>query len=386
MLTINRPEIIKSSTGMRLQAEFFMGDTSNALWFEVDDKYAEFLTVERADAFLVGLLVKAINEGHDIKVNGPLSERLYFTITNYLIPFIATTYKSKPIKLYCSNLISETLDSYGAVGTGLSCGVDSFSTIYEHLKDDCPKRYQISHLTYFNVGSHGSHGGEKSRNLFNKRLQKVRQCARDLEKDLIVIDSNLSELLAMEFAGMHTIRNMSAVLVMQKLFKVYYYSSSVPFKDLSTEKGMGSYDIFSLNMLSTESVELFSSCATMTRLEKTKMIASMPLVQKHLNVCIKDGYNCGKCVKCARTLLTLEVIGELEHFSEVFHLKAYYNIKSRYMISVLARRKASVFKQEIYEEMRLTKFKIPLHLNVLGRIATLKIRSSELINNLKLSG
>lgn len=385
MLVIHEPEIKRTSTGARLQVEYDLNGKTEVLWYEVSLEYGYYLTIERTDAFVVALLSKAIQDGYDIKVKGCLSERLYYTLNKYLIPVLASTLKGKQIEVHCLNITSEPVISSTAVGTGLSCGVDSFSTIYEHIKNDCPPGYKITHVTFFNVGSHGSHGGEKARDLFYKRLKMVKKCAIELGKDLIVIDSNLSELLQMGFAELHTIRNMSAVLVLQKLFNVYYYASSVPLENFTLNKSMGSYDTFSLQMLSTESVSFFSSGTTLTRFDKTKMITHMDLVKKYLNVCIKSGHNCGKCIKCLRTLLTLEVLGEIENFKKVFNLNEYYKRKRRYMISVVARRKLSNFKQEIYEEMKKSQFKIPVHLQMIGRVAYIKIKAAMIMKDVKSS-
>lgn len=376
MLTIYKPEILQSSTGSRVQAEFEVKGKRDVLWYETEEQYGQYLTSERADAFLVGLLGKAIKEGHDITVKSTLSERLYYTLNNYLIPIIANTLNSEPIKVFCSSLSSIPLKNLHAVGTGLSCGIDSFSTIYEHLQDDCPSGYQLTHFTYFNVGSHGSHGGDRAQSLFNKRLEHVKKCAIELGKELVIINSNVSELLQMSFTEIHTLRNIAAVLSIQKLFKTYYYSSSVEIKKFSLNKGMGPYDVFSLSMLATESINLFSTCPSLTRFDKTQKVAHNEIVQRYLNVCIKEGENCGNCIKCARTLLTLEILGEINKFSSIFDLKEYQKRRSRYIISVLARRRFSDYKKEIYDEMKRINFKVPLHLKVISFFAYFKIRFS----------
>ncbi|WP_197035379.1 hypothetical protein [Rossellomorea vietnamensis] len=148
----------------------------------------------------------------------------------------------KNINIFCSKLDSKTIENVKAVGTGLSCGIDSFSTIYDHNKEECPNEYSITHLTFFNVGSHGSHGGEKANKLFNERKRNVQRCAHELGKDLVIVDSNISEILKIPFPETHTLRSVSAALTLQKLFNIYYYSSAVHIKDFElNEKSIGHF-------------------------------------------------------------------------------------------------------------------------------------------------
>ncbi|KIL49362.1 hypothetical protein [Jeotgalibacillus soli] len=351
MIIIEKPEFTISGTKARLQCQFKIRDHIDNLWYEVNEPYQDYLTVERADAFLVGLLPLALKEGYDIKVNYYLSNRLYYTLNKYLIPILAESFGYRKINIHCSNLISSPLKNENEIGTGLSCGIDSFSTIYDHMDDHCPEEYKISLLTFFNVGSHGSNGGEKAIKLFNKRLTTVKKCAEELDFNLLILDSNISEILNMNFQSTHTLRSISAVLALQKLFRVYYYSSAVHLQNFKLDQNIGYYDTFTLNMLSTETISFFSSCSSLTRVEKTHMISKYALVQRYLNVCVKDGFNCGKCFKCLRTLLTLEIIGELEKYKTIFNMDEYFKVKSQFIADIFANRKTDIFVKEIYEEM-----------------------------------
>jgi hypothetical protein len=360
MIIINQPKLVKSKRGTRLQAEIEIDGNKESLWYEVEDRFQHYLTYERADAFLVALIPKAIKENHDILVNYWISCKLYYSLKKYLIPTLANINKAKNINIHCSKLDSETIKNKKAVGTGLSCGVDSFSTIYDHNEAECPHEYGITHLTFFNVGSHGSHGGEKANQLFNERKSIVERCAHELGKDLVIVDSNISELLKIPFPETHTLRSISAALTLQKLFNIYYYSSAVHIKDFKlNERSMGHFDIFSLPMLETENISFYSTCSTLSRIDKTKKIADYKIVQKYLNVCVKDGINCGKCFKCLRTLLTLDLLGKLDSYKSIFNMKNYFNERENYIAQVISNHKEDILMQELYKEMVHSDFKIP---------------------------
>ena len=102
------------------------------LWFSVPNKYSEYLTDDRYDAFLVGMLYPAMMYGEDIEIRGSVSERLLFNINTYVLALLnAYSPLTKTIKI---NVHDSTADKLGGVevGTGFSGGVDSFCTIYDH--------------------------------------------------------------------------------------------------------------------------------------------------------------------------------------------------------------------------------------------------------------
>ncbi len=333
-----------------------MDGNKDLLWYEVSKEYGEFLTDDRADAFIVGLLLYALKNGHDIQVLSRMSERLYYTLNKYLVPIIADINGYKHIKVMCKLLDAKSLSNVGAVGTGLSCGIDSFSTICDHL--NVPDHYKITHFTFLNVGSNGCNGGKKAFKLFKKRAKLVKSCAEELGIEFITVNSNLSEILRMDFQSTHTLRSISAVLALQRLFKVYYYSSSIPIKNFELSKQYSdSYDIFSLNMLSTESIELFSACSTLTRVDKTRLVAEFEPSYKYLNVCTMSDFNCGTCPKCLRTFFTLELIGVIDRYKSVFNYEAYLKKRQKFIAHVLKQHHTDVLLKEIYDEMLRVKFK-----------------------------
>jgi hypothetical protein len=362
LLKVYHPEIVDSDTGVRLQAIYEVDGNKDVIWYEVDEIYRRYLTEDRVDAFFVVLLLYALKNGHDIVLMAPISPRLYYTTKKYLADVIAASNEFKKIKILCTELAKNPVQNIGAVGTGLSCGIDSFSTIWEHMKDSDLESFKVNYFTFFNVGSHGSFGGEKARELFIKRSIIAKQCAEELGGELIIVDSNLSEVLNMSFLETHTFRNISAVLILQKLFKVYYYSSSVPVKHFRIYKQTPEYyDVFNMSMLCTESISFFSSDAFKTRVDKTKTIADFEPALRYLNVCVKEEHNCGACFKCLRTLLTLEIAGKINKFESVFNLNSYYRNKSRYLAQVLAYHNNDLYLNEIYDEILLNNFKIPIY-------------------------
>lgn len=352
MLTIYQPEKVNINGKVRLQAKFEFAGAENVLWYETDEKFGRYMTTERIDAFLVGLLWLGIRNGVNIKVNGPLSAKLFYGLNHYLIPLIAQIYRYKPIQVQCDYLISNPLPNEGAVGTGLSCGIDSLCTIYEHLDKGVPENYKITHLTFFNTGSNEMMGSKQwQQKIFLERAAWSNACAKELGKELMIVDSNINDILKMSFVRTHTLRNISALLVFQKLFHVYYYSSGYQTLNAKFNQDSASYDAISLPLLSTENVTFYSAGSNLSRVEKTKMVSDFELSYKYLNVCLFKIKNCGRCLKCKRTLLTMDILGSIEKYRNIFNLDAFYKLKDSYINEVLQSRNSDILFKDIYDEM-----------------------------------
>lgn len=361
MLTIHRPEIIERENETVLQAKFECGNTKDILWFSTTNEFGSYLCHERGDAFLVAMLLYAMKRGEDIHIFAPISERLYYTLTKHFVKVIADMFPGyRQIQIVC-DIDSERLENAGGVGTGLSCGVDSFCTVVEHTDESCPPDYKLTHLTFFNVGASGDYGGDHARDLFHQRIEAVRPCADELQLPLVTLDSNINEILDMNFVPTHTYRNVAAALTLQKLFKTYYYSSSDSLWQFElNHSASGLYDVYSLDMLSTNDTKFFSSGEIYSRVEKTDIVSIHPLSYKYLNVCVAAETNCSRCHKCQRTLVTLDVLGKLDFYKKVFDLSDYHMHRSKYFGLVLSERKNDAFQQEIFDAIKRDNFPIPL--------------------------
>jgi hypothetical protein len=279
-----------------------------------------------------------------------------------------------------SDINTSYLENAGGVGAGFSCGIDLFYTVMEHTDESCPPDFKLTHLAFFNVGAHGDFGGDRARDLFQKRIEEVRPCANELRLALVTLDSNISEILDMDFLTTHTYRNVAAVLALQKLFKTYYYSSTYPLRPFELNQSDSShYDAYTLPLLSTGITKFFTSGENSDRLEKTDIVSSFPLSYKYLNVCVgpavsnaqreqeKDALredstseaNCSRCAKCLRTMATLDVLGKLDFYDKAFDLNVYQKLRSRYFGLVLGERKRDPFKK-IYDAIKQHDFHVPL--------------------------
>lgn len=360
MLTIHHPEIIERENETVLQAKFECGNTKDTLWFSTTKDFGRYLCHERGDAFLVAMLLYAMKRGEDIHILAPISERLYYTLTKHFAKVIADMFPGYHRVQIIAEIDTGQLENAGGVGTGLSCGIDSFCTVIEHTDESCPPDYRLTHLTFFNVGASGDYGGERARDLFHQRIEAVRPCADELHLPLVTLDSNINEILGMNFVQTHTYRNVAAVLALQKLFRIYYYSSSSTLQQFELNPSYSSHsDIYTLNMLSTNTAEFFSSGEIYSRVEKTDIVSTHPLSYKYLNVCVAAEKNCSRCRKCQRTLVTLDVLGKLDLYDRVFNLNDYQMHRSKYFGLVMGGWKNDLYMKEIHDTIKQNNFHVP---------------------------
>ncbi len=331
MITIRNIRIEQQNNKSRLCADILYKEEENTLWYEVKKEYEKYLCYERADAFLVALLLYAMERQEDIKIlDTPVTSKLYFNIINYIIPVLASKgIKYYPINIIC-NISSEKIFNEEQNGTGISRGVDSFQTLKKYTQD-CPKDMQVKWLTFFNVGSHSDFGGENGRKLFLKRKNISEKFAKENNFNFIDVDSNISEFLGQIFVETHSFRSASAVFAIQKLFKNYYYASGYSVHDFKIQLDRpAKFEIYILSFLSTDSLTFYSSGCESNRLNKVYVIKEYELAQKNLNVCFNDEFNCGKCEKCIRTMFELYANNSLEKFSKVFDVEEFNRSKKWY--------------------------------------------------------
>lgn len=329
------------------------------LWYKVPRQYEQYITMEVADAFIVAFLLYAMERGLNLRSELPVSSSLLVKLRKYLIPFInyinkdmmmidiiATSYKSKFEGEHC--------------GTGISCGVDSLSTVVQHGLEESEISYKIDTLTLLNTGYYG---GENSSTQYLNFIGRSESFCNNFGFHFMTVDSNIADITGYNFLSAHTYLTCSTLLLFQKYFRVYYYASGYPVADFRPVfKDSAYYDIYLLNCISTESIDFISSCCTLSRVDKTRIIANYSDIFSSLYVCVSgnSSHNCSECEKCIRTMLALEAIRMKERIPDVFNVEIYNKNRIKYISYMLRHRKRSVYYQEIYNAMKENKVSIPI--------------------------
>lgn len=356
MMKIGKTYIDRTGDKIRLCAEVISDRHTATLWFAVDNSQGKYVSIGLADAFVVALLPSAMRGGHEIVCEDAMSERLYYQLSDCLIPalsFVSDIYH--PVRIRAS-LTSQSRRNAGAVGTGFSGGVDSLYTIMRHGKK-C--EYPLTHLAVFNSGVFE---GEESRDTFEESCRRAGYFAEQLNLKTVFVDTNFQEVLPERFLDVYSFRNLACALALQRLFSVYLLSSGHDAANFSFDfRNSATFDLLTINCISTESTFFYLSGAETKRSEKLRALADWERSWKWLHPCIygmAGDYNCGHCKKCTRDQTTLYALGKLEKFGNVFRIEEYKKSLPQRFAFVLANSGNHLFDETI-ELLKETKTEIP---------------------------
>lgn len=326
----------------------------------------------KIDSFIITFLIHAMRKRYSFKSRIPISVKLYYHLVYHIMPQIyrCNMNETSIIEVDCPLCNDKNIIAGKYVGTGLSCGVDSLATIYEYTDLMPIKEYKLTHVFYNKVGAHDGQIGkydEKIENsLFNEQLLKAKTVSNALGLPLIVVDTNLNEVLSeiFGFSGYeqtHTLRNIGTILLFQQYFNKYYYADTYSLDQfaVNVNSDMAHYEKWLLPLLSNEYISFYSANRAMNRIEKTLLITNFELSYDNLLVCWLSGENCGKCDKCIRTQVTLDLLGKFNLYKESFDICNYRKHKQFYFAKIVCDRHRNYFYNEIYNYMVEKNIKLP---------------------------
>ena len=387
MIRIGKPVIENQGDSVLLKALVVneAENDQNWLWYATSKEFGRFFCPETADSFVVPMILRAIKTHQDIIVESELSERLFYYLNNSVFFAVGKAYEKRYGGKHQSKVIANKLRRVPFdgvhVGTGCSLGVDSFAVLKQYLFDnDVSESYKVTHLSLFNAGAFGGtkncNNVEGVRESFFREVGRVQSFAEQIGLPLVWVDSNVRWFYPEgDFNWSHAYLNMGIVLSMQKLWKRYYYASGYSLENFRLDiSDTAYYEPFLLPSLSTESTELISASMTMSRSDKVCYISLDDVVRKNLYVCLKEQIrnnplvknkyqgeylNCGRCLKCERTMLQLDILGRLDEFKNIFDLSNWPQRKRYYIGEVLAGRYKDTMLLDLYNSMVESNYVIP---------------------------
>ena len=362
-VTVSKP-VLKEENGMVVFSADVSGAVSGTCFFSTELANRDFVDDLTSNCFLIGLLYTAMYAGCDLVLEGDVSEKLLFEVRHYLMPTLIGFFDKqlKPVEIRAGKLLSGVYPEADAVGTGLSGGIDSLHTIREFYLDyDGPAADRVNTLLFFNVGSHGmAHDKEHLTKLEHKFLERrkvLEKYSESIHLPLVIVNSNIHAFMQSGHLQTCTLASLSAALFLGRKMRLYYMASTGhTYRGLIypsvKSTSIARIDDYILPHVCTETFSAVSGGSACSRVQKTMAICSDPLVQKYLNVCNDHdtiAKNCSLCYKCKRTLLTLDILGVIDRFSESFDLgKFNKKERARYIATVLNDRKKDPLMQDIY--------------------------------------
>jgi len=257
--------------------------------------------VPNGDSLLAAQLPLCMRKGTPIRVDEPVSPRLLAAV-----PRIQSIYKAWFPRMVKVDVIARPGEPTGApghrVGTFFSAGVDSFYTLLEKCDD-------ITDL----ILMHGFDIELANVPLREKTSAVVREIARELGKGVVEVELDFIPALR---RTIQVIESHGAVLatighlLAPEFHRVYvpascYLGALVPW---------GSHPLLD-PLWSSERMEVVHHGDEIERVDRVIEIAKHDIVLRTLRVCAENEpgeYNCGRCEKCVRTMISLRAAGALE--------------------------------------------------------------------------
>ena len=373
MITLSNLRIEHAGEWTRLVCDFaWDGDVPNpfkekTIWFAVKNENADFLSTKVYDPFILVPYFVAMHYGQDLKIFGKVSKKLYRNLTNYGYRILLDySNELKPIHLKVDGFDHAEQDG-DLIGASISCGVDSFTTLYDRFEKETDPAYRINSVFFFECGSYGSLYNEESHAGYLTRYEKNKKAADEMGLPLYQLESNIH--FFQDEMGLNRIVYFaiwSCILCLQKKVCKYYYSSTHCYDEIDITHRLcqnNSIDSYSgyyiVPLIQTENIEIIYDGAQYRRAEKTEHIADWDIARKHLNVCFRYADNCSSCLKCLRTLFALEVIGKLQDFAQAFDLKKYEKIRFYNHCKQVATYNKDVFSKDNVDFAKVHGMKLP---------------------------
>jgi hypothetical protein len=300
--------------------------------------------------------------GEDIHIEGPVCTELLWKMENGYQDLLLAAYpRLRRVEVKVSDPVTHQDSRSSGVAASFSGGIDSFHTLIEFTSPECLARHCLTHLTFHLVGR------REKQELLRAIYTSLEPVAAAMGLPFVAIESNIGDFYDAELRMRitHTTRDAAAAYLLRNAVGVFLYSSGVQFSNVKLDldkSGMAYFDAIALPLLSTRNFEIVPAGAHLTRVKKTLRVSRFELARDHLNVCVMQSgkvRNCSRCFKCLRTMLCLEIAGELDRFDKVFDLEIYGREREKYLKHV-ARTRNDVLLTELREFALDSGFPLPL--------------------------
>lgn len=263
-----------------------------------------------ATQIAVGLLPAmrhGMEPGAELAVEGSIDSRLYGALN--IIQDIQTAWVPNLRRVEVRCPVAESPARSGSrVGCFFTGGVDSFYTLLKHQD-------VITDLIFV----HGYDVSLEDLSLRKRVSDAVRQVAAACGKGVVEVETDVREFLnpQVEWGAAHGAALAAVGHLLSPQFGTVYIASSYSYADLFP---WGSHPLLD-PLWSDQAVEFVHDGCEARRHEKVGFIAKHKVALRHLRVCWQNpggAYNCGRCDKCLRTMINLEIAGALPECS-TFH-------------------------------------------------------------------
>ena len=289
----------------------------SSLWYRFPEGIADRINA-RADAFAPTALLVAMYAGEDLRICGEISPQLAYHLYEYLEVYHSWFPKLfKRVKIQYEQFAEPVPHrEERVVGTAFSGGVDSFYTLWAHIRQNQPiLSAQVTHGLFV----HGLDLRLDDKKNYQTTADVYDEVFRELGLELIQASTNAYQFSEFRinwtmFFGAPLI---GAALLLGPWMQRFYVPSGMP--SYTRLFPQGSSPLID-HLLSTESTEIVHHGSALSRHEKTSAVSAWTASHHKLRVCadkmrMHGVVNCCSCHKCYRTMVLLELNESLFYYN-----------------------------------------------------------------------
>lgn len=280
------------------------------IWIDVPEAVAGDVT-DRLDLWLLWCLPHAFETQQELVVEGPVDGELLRNAHELMDIWARWKPDRRPIAVHAEMADPPAAGDRGPARTGLffTAGVDSFFTLFHHdaMAASHPEWRQrpIDDLVYVR----GFDIPLAHRDALERKNRALDRIASEVGKKLVTLTTNLRETGIRQPWGavLHGPALGGVGLLLGNRWREVLLSSWFCHEDHVPWGSSGITD----PLLSTAATRTRPYGAGHDRFEKVEFLTRFPLALETLHVCWEERSesNCGRCEKCYRTLLALEILG-----------------------------------------------------------------------------
>ena len=313
---IKREQGLQLDQSIRISARVDYDDSgleSEVYWYEFPEELKEHIS-EAGDAWLIALLPLAISINESISIDRPVDPFLFENAYELLdawrfwFPELPRIEIHAPAGEYQVQKASRNRN-----GQFFSGGVDSFYTALRHGQEDPRCTDDLIFCWGFDVPLTNPEA-------MGRIQASLSRSAEKLNKKLIIVATNIRETQfgKLDWAHIsHGCAMASVGLFLEPLFRRLLIPSSDGYVEA---EAYGSH-AFTDHLFSTSNMHVIHDGSASSRQQKTELVAKHPEAIEGLRVCWQSfsDNNCGRCEKCIRTMIDLELCGVLSQIPTFSH-------------------------------------------------------------------
>ena len=289
------------------------------LWHRFPRWCEPFLSPDNGDPFLAALLMPAMRIGERLAISAPISPRLLDALAD--IESVYTCFDQRngwvPVEAEERQESLPARDAEPGTGLFFSLGVDSFYSLLKNQRDHPRDSRTVTHLLSVHGFDVAFTGWEER--FPSELLDNFQRVADEAGKTLVPVVSNVRRVTTplAPWTLVHGGAMASISLALGHGLRRVSIAASTTYDKLYP---WGSHPVLD-PYWSTDSLSVVHDGCEMNSIDKTGVIANSQLVLETLRPCAGygPGYNCGRCLKCSRTMLDLLQAGALDRCQTLPH-------------------------------------------------------------------